>query len=64
MDKSEILFWSNKYDKDHPWWVQEEKRLGDKFRKVKILTKDDLLKVAEWKFKGLKGRLQKILKMK
>ena len=55
------MAWTEKYDKDHPWWVQEEERLGDKFRKTKTLTKDDLCKIVEWKFKDLKGRKTRIL---
>ncbi len=62
MDKEEILYWSNKYDKDHPWWTQEEKRLGDKFRKTKTLTKDDLLRVVDWKFKEVPPRHKRVSK--
>lgn len=63
MDKAEILFWSKKYDTDHPWWVQEEKRLGDKFRRIKTLTKDDLVQVVKWKFNKLPGRLKRVSKL-
>ena len=61
MNKEEILDWTEKYDKDHPWWVQEEKRLGDKFRETKTLTKDDLYQIVEWKFKELEGRKKRVL---
>jgi hypothetical protein len=61
MDKEEILKWNRKYDKDHPWWVEKEKELGDKFRKTKTLTKDDLRQVVDWKFKELVGRRKRVL---
>ena len=53
LSKEEILNWNRKYDKDHPWWVEKESELGDKFRKTKEVTKSDLLQVVEWKFKDL-----------
>ena len=53
MNKEEILNWAKRYDKDHPVWTQTEKELGDKFRKTKEVTKDDLKKVVEWKFMDL-----------
>jgi len=61
LGKEEILNWSRKYDKDHPWWTQKEIELGDKFRKTKELTKNDLVQVVEWKFKDLKGRKDRVL---
>lgn len=61
MEKEEILNWSKKYDVDHPWWKQKEKELGDKLRRSKELTKDDLVQVVEWKFKELQGRKKRIL---
>ncbi len=61
MEKEEILYWNGKYDVDHPWWTQREKELGDKFRRTRELTKDDLVQVVEWKFKDLKGRKDRIL---
>lgn len=51
VDKKEILRWSKKYDKDQGWWVQIENELGAKFRKEKVLTRDDLIQIVEWKFK-------------
>jgi len=62
MNKEEILNWNWKYDKDYPWWVEKEKRLGDKFRQTKTLTKADLDQVVEWKFKKLKGRRDRVLR--
>ncbi len=62
MDKERILYWADKYDKDHPWWTQKEKELGDRFRQAKSLTKADLDRVVEWKFKELKGRKERVLR--
>jgi hypothetical protein len=53
MDKEEILDLNRKYDKDHSWWTQTERDLGDKLRKTRELTKDDLITIVEWKFKDL-----------
>ena len=61
MKKEEILSWNRKYDVDHPWWTQKEKELGDKLRKTKVLTKDDLVEIVKWKFKDLPGRKARIL---
>lgn len=61
LTREEILDWNRKYDEDHPWWTQKEKELGDKFRRTKELTKDDLIQVVEWKFKDLKGRKDRVL---
>ena len=52
MDKADFLLWSRKYDKSFGWQAQRERELGAKFRKAKLLTKEDLGKVVEWKFKG------------
>ena len=62
MNKEELLKWNEKYDKDHSWWTEKEKQLGDKFRRKKELTKDDLIQVVEWKFKDLKGRKERVLR--
>jgi len=63
MNKEKILFYDKKYDQDHPWWTQKEKELGDRFRRTKELTRDDLIQVVEWKFKDLKGRKTRILEL-
>lgn len=62
MNKEEILNWSRKYDEEYPWWVEEEKRVGNKLRQAKTLTKADLAEVVEWKFKELKGRKDRVLR--
>lgn len=51
MNKKEILHWANKYDKVNPDWNVKEKELGDRFREIKEMTKDDLIEINEWKFK-------------
>jgi endonuclease III len=61
MDKVTILKWNDKYDKDHSWWTEKEKEVGDKFRKTKMATKDDLRQVVDWKFKEIEGRRTRIL---
>lgn len=63
LDKEEILNWNRKYDKDHPWYVEKEKELGDKFRKTKTVTKSDLLQVVEWKFKGVPPRYKRVTEL-
>ena len=63
MEREEILNWNKKYNVDYPWWTQKEKELGDKLRRSKELTKDDLVEVVEWKFKDLPGRKTRILRL-
>jgi hypothetical protein len=62
LGKEEILNWNRKYDKDYSEWTEKEKELGDKFRRTKELSKDDLIQVVEWKFNKLKGRKDRILR--
>jgi hypothetical protein len=62
VDKKDILKWSKKYDKDHSWRVQKEIELGTKFRKNKVLTREDLAQIAEWKFKDKsEEKMQRVL---
>jgi len=63
IDKQEILSWSRRYDEDHPWWNQEEKELGIKIRRTKKLTKNDLKRIVEWKFKTFPARKTRISKL-
>jgi len=51
LDKAHFLKWSAKYDKEHPWWVEQEKILGDQLRKSKSYDRLFLEQVLEWKFK-------------
>ncbi len=59
MEKEEILAWVERHDKKNFWWIQQEKEIGDFLRKTKILTRDDLIKIMEWKFAS-DHRLQSI----
>ncbi len=61
LNKEELLQWNKRYDTEHPWWTQKEKELGDKLRRTRKLTKEDLIQVVEWKFKELKGRRIRVL---
>ena len=64
MNKQEILNWNREYDKDYSLdSAQTEKELGEKLRSSKELTKGDLVQIVEWKFKELKGRKERILKL-
>ena len=61
LKKSEILEWAHKHDERYPWWVEREKKLGDRLRETGELTKADLIKIVEWKFKTFPGRMNKNL---
>jgi len=56
MEKDEILKWSEKYDAVFPEWTKKEKELGDKFRKTKEVTIEDLVELNNWKFTGNEPR--------
>ena len=51
LDKPDYVMWSRKYDKAYGFLAQRERELGSKFRKNKVMTKADLVAVAEWKFR-------------
>jgi len=63
VEKQEIVAWSERYDEQHPWWVEKEKRLGEKLRQRGELTKEDLIRIVEWKFQSLPGRKKRILSL-
>lgn len=63
MKIEEILKWNQKYDSDYPWWTQKEIEIGNKLRKTKALTRNDLIEVVNWKFKDLPGRKKRILNL-
>jgi hypothetical protein len=50
VDKSELLKLGRRYDKDNPKGLQVEQELGSRFRKTKSFTREDLLRVADWKY--------------
>jgi len=52
VEKEEILGWIEKHDKKNVWWIQQESEIGDRLRKTKKLTKEDLIKIMEWKFES------------
>jgi hypothetical protein len=49
VDKQDYLTWANKYDKNQGWASQKEKELGARFRRLKTMSKDDLVEVVRWK---------------
>jgi len=61
MDKADILRWSRKYDKDNAIWSQKEQELGSKLRKAKVMTREDLAQIVEWKFKDDERKRAKVL---
>ena len=63
MDKADFLKWSRKYDKSYGWEAQRERELGAKFRKTKVLTKEDLAKVVEWKFNAEPDKKEHVLEL-
>ena len=52
MEREEILEWVEKHDKKHSWYIQQEKEIGDRLRETKNLSKEDLVKIMEWKFES------------
>jgi hypothetical protein len=52
LEKAEILEWAEKHDRKNVWWIEQEEEIGDKLRKAKKLSKDDLIKIVEWKFES------------
>ncbi len=65
MDKPELKKWLDRYDKEEIQYDAElERNLGSKIRKVKSLTKEDLVAIVKWKFQGrLKGRQKHTLNL-
>ena len=62
MDKADILRWSRKYEKDHAVWTRKEQELGAKLRRTKVMTREDLAQIVEWKFKDDERKKAKVLK--
>lgn len=63
MDKADFLVWSRKYDKSMGWQAQKERELGARFRKLKVLTRNDLAQVVEWKFKEEPEKKKRVLEL-
>jgi len=65
LSKQEIIKWCEKYNKEEDQYnTGLEDELHDKLRNTKELTKEDLIKIVEWKFQGrLLGRRKRILNL-
>ena len=65
MNKDELLFWKNKYDKEEDLYNKgDEEELRKKFQENNFITKQDLTKIIKWKFQGrLMGRQKRILNL-
>ena len=63
LTKEQIACWSKKYDDEEDLDNSNlEQELGDKLRRTKELTKDELKQIIEWKFQGrLLGRRKRSL---
>lgn len=65
IDKKELLRWYEKYNQEEDQYnTSLELELGNKLRATKELTKEELIKIIEWKFQGrLLGRRKRILNL-
>lgn len=63
VDKKDFLLWSRKYDKDQGWIAQKEKELGARFRRTKVMTREDLAQVVEWKFEDDEEKKNRVLEL-
>jgi len=65
LTKEQIACWSKKYDEEEDQDNSSlEQELGDKLRRTKELTKDELKQIIEWKFQGrLLGRRKRSLNL-
>jgi len=65
MNKKEIIFWRDKYNKEEDLYNKGlEEKLRDKFQKNNQITKSDLVRIIKWKFQGrLLGRQKRILNL-
>lgn len=65
MEKEEILFWRDKYDKEEDLYNKgDESSLRRKFQKNCYMGKGDLERIVKWKFQGrLKGRQKRTLNL-
>ncbi len=60
MNREEIIFWRDKYDREEDLYNKgTEEELHAKFRRNQHVTKEDLEAIMKWKFQGrLTGRQQ------
>lgn len=65
MNKNDLLFWRDKYDKEEELYIGDtEEKLRKKFRKNRFITKSDLQTIIKWKFQGrLLGRQKRFLNL-
>ncbi len=65
LTKEQIAYWSKKYDQEEDQYnTGLERELGDRLRRTRVLTKNDLIQIIEWKFQGrLLGRRKLFLKL-
>jgi hypothetical protein len=63
LNKADYLLWSRKYDKSMGWQLQKEKEIGARLRRTKVLTKQDLLQIVEWKLKDAQEKKQRVLEL-
>lgn len=58
--KNELLSLARKYDSESPFWISEEKRIGDQIRRDKQFNMDTLKEIVHWKFLSLPGREKRV----
>lgn len=63
LTRDEILNWTHRYDEDHPWWTEEEQRIGVQLRQDKEFGLDTLKEIIHWKFYTLPGREKRTLNL-
>jgi hypothetical protein len=63
--KDEILFWKTKYNKEEDLYNRgEEEQLRNIFQKKGFMSKEDFIKILEWKFQGrLIGRQKRMINL-
>ena len=60
LTREELQSLVKKYDQESPFWVSEEKRIGDQIRKEKQFGMDTLKEIVHWKFLDLPGREKRV----
>jgi hypothetical protein len=63
VDRRDFLKWSSKYDKDKGWLSQVERELGARFRKARVMSREDLARVVEWEFGSNEAKKQRVLEL-
>jgi len=52
LKKEDILNLVRKHDEENIWWIEQEKIVGDELKTTMKLSKDNLLRIIEWKFES------------